>query len=277
MTWREQLGPVGVWRGGPMVDTALAREIEGLGFGTIWLGSSPASDLEHVEELIAGTDRVVLATGIVNIWSSDAAELAASFHRIEGRYPGRLLLGIGTGHREATAERVRPLDAMQRYLDVLDEGGVPVAKRVISALGPKMLVIAAERSGGTHPYLTIPSQTTEQRTVLGPDALVAPEQTVVLETDEEEARASARAFLANYLRMVNYTTTMRRGGFSEADLADGGSDHLVDAIVAHGDAAAVADSLRAHLDAGADHVCVQVQPTSDPLPAYRSIAQALQR
>ncbi|MDH2443155.1 TIGR03620 family F420-dependent LLM class oxidoreductase [Amnibacterium sp. CER49] len=260
--WSDRLGTVGVWRGGNDVDAGLARTIEALGYGTVWLGGSPGSDLRRAEELLDATDRLQVATGIVNIWKSDPAELADSFFRIEERRPGRLLLGIGSGHREATPQRVRPLDAMARYLDVLDERGVPVHARVLSALGPKMLAMAAERSAGTHPYLTIPSQTREQREALGPEALVAPEQTVVLDTDPDSARRAARAFLAGYLRMENYTTTMRRGGFTEQDIADGGSDGLVDRIVPHGDAAELTAALRAHLDAGADHVNVQVQPAS---------------
>jgi probable F420-dependent oxidoreductase len=276
MTWREQLGPVGVWRGGPAVDIALARDIEALGFGAIWLGGSPGSDLEHTEALLDATRSVTIATGIVNIWSSDPAELAASFHRIEAKHPGRLLLGIGTGHREATAQRTRPLEAMSAYLDVLDAGSVPIGRRVLSALGPKMLAMAGERSAGTHPYLTVPSQTAEQREALGPDALVAPEQTVVLDPDGGSARATARAFLAGYLRLVNYVTTMHRGGFSEADTAAPGSDRLVDEIVRHGDASVIAAAARAHLDAGADHVCLQVQPANrDPREDLRAIAAAL--
>ena len=165
---------------------------------------------------------------------------------------------------------------MRGYLDELDEGRVPIERRVLSALGPRMLALAAERSAGTHPYLTIPAQTAEARVALGADALVAPEQTVVLDTDPVAARASARAFLANYLRMVNYVTTMRRGGFSEEDVANGGSDHLVDAIVRHGGAAELAAAVRAQLDAGADHVCIQVVPANDdPRAALRSIAVAL--
>ncbi len=274
--WGRRLGQVGVWRGGGDLDPELARTVEGLGYGTIWIGGSPDSTLRGAEALLDATTSVQVATGIVNIWKSDAAELADSYHRIESRHPGRLLLGIGTGHREATPERVRPLDAMARYLDVLDERGVPARARVVSALGPRMLAMAAERSAGTHPYLTIPAQTAEMRETLGPDALIAPEQTVVLDPDDDAARRAARAFLASYLRMDNYVRTMRRGGFTERDVADGGSDHLVDAIVAHGDAPALAAAVRAHLDAGADHVCVQVQPKDGEVVAtLGAIAGAL--
>ena len=161
---------------------------------------------------------------------------------------------------------------MAKYLDVLDEQQVPVEARVLSALGPKMLAIAAERSAGTHPYLTVPAQTREARTRLGPDALIAPEQTVVVDTDLDSARRAARNFLRSYLQLSNYTSNMRRAGF----IAGEGSDELVDQIVAHGDAASIAAAIRAHLDAGADHVCVQVQPVrSDIIPALRAIATEL--
>ena len=274
--WGRRLGRVGVWRGGGDLDPGLARTIEELGYGTIWIGGSPDSTLRGAEELLDATTGVQVATGVVNIWKSDAAELAGSYHRIEARHPGRVLLGIGTGHREATPERVRPLEAMGRYLDVLDARDVPVRARVLSALGPRMLAMAAERSAGTHPYLTIPLQTRQMRETLGQDALVAPEQTVVLDPSVDAARRAARAFLASYLRMDNYVRTMRRGGFTEEDVADGGSDRLVDEIVAHGDASVLADAVRAHLDAGADHVCVQVQPKGgDVVSALRAIAEAL--
>ncbi|MEU0554189.1 LLM class F420-dependent oxidoreductase [Dactylosporangium sp. NPDC006015] len=276
MNWSQRLGTVGVWRGVTLLDPPMARSIEELGYGTVWLGGSPGSDLRPAEALLDGTDSVVIATGIVNIWSSDAAELADSFHRIHARHPGRLLLGIGSGHREANPDRTRPVESMARYLDVLDARGVPAEHRVLSALGPRMLALAAERSAGTHPYLTVPTQTREARTALGPAALVAPEQTAVLDPDPATARRSARAFLAMYLQRVNYTTNMLRAGFTPEDLTDGGSDHLIDSIVAHGDAPTLAAALRAHLDAGADHVCVQLQPAdTDVIPALRTIAHAL--
>jgi probable F420-dependent oxidoreductase len=278
MVKAHELGPIGVWRGVGAVDGALAASIEELGYGALWLGGSPASDLRAAEALLDATSTIVIATGIVNIWKSDAAELADAYHRIRDRHAGRLLLGIGSGHREASPERARPLEAMGRYLDVLDARGVPAADRVLSALGPRMLALAGERSAGTHPYLTVPARSGAARAALGPEAIVAPEQTIVLDTDAERARASARRFLARYLGMVNYTTTMRRAGFTDADLAGGGSDRLVDAIVAHGDASTLAGAVRAHLDAGADHVCVQVQPErEDPLPVLRAFAAAFAR
>ena len=276
MSWSQRLGTLGVWRGVNQVDVVLAKTMEELGYGTVWQGASPDARLRQAEELLDATEGLQVATGVVNIWKSDAAELADSYHRIEAKHPGRLLLGIGSGHREATPERARPIEAMAAYLDVLDEGGVPVEARVLSALGPRMLALAAERSAGTHPYLTIPAETADARRALGPDALVAPEQTVVLDTDPESARRSARAFLSNYLELVNYTTTMRRAGFTDEDVAGHGSDVLVDRIVVHGDAPALAAAVRAHLDAGADHVCVQVQPAAgDILPALRAIAAEL--
>jgi probable F420-dependent oxidoreductase len=276
MSWSQRLGTVGVWRGVKFVDPTMARTVEELGYGTIWQGGSPASDLRPAEELLDATGSIVIATGIVNIWTSDAGELADSYHRIQANHPGRLLLGIGSGHREADAARTRPVDAMSRYLDVLDERGVPTEHRVLSALGPRMLAMAAERSAGTHPYLTVPSQTREARAALGADALVAPEQTVVLDPNPDSARRTARAFLAHYLTLVNYTSNMRRAGFTAQDLADGGSDNLVDRIVAHGDASVLAAAVRAHLDAGADHVCVQPVGHGDaPMADYRALAAAL--
>lgn len=272
MAWTERLGSIGVWRGVSDFDVPLAQAIEGLGYGTIWQGASPGADLRAAEDILDATDRVVVATGIVNIWKADAAELADSYHRIAARHPGRLLLGIGSGHREATPERVRPLEAMSRYLDVLDKAKVPVHGRVLSALGPKMLALAAERSGGTHPYLTVPAQTRAMRDALGPGPLIAPEQTVVLGTDPGSARETARTFLTRYLRMSNYTTSMRRGGFTDDDVAAPGSDALVDGIVAHGDAARLADAVAAHRAAGADHVCIQVLPVaSDIVPTLREV------
>jgi probable F420-dependent oxidoreductase len=274
MNWTERLGALGMWMRGGDITPSFAADLERWGYGTIWLGSSPPADLEHAETLLDATESVVVATGIVNIWKSDAAELADAYHRIVAKHPGRLVLGIGTGHREATPHRARPLQAMSDYLDVLDERGVPIDDRVLSALGPRMMAIADERSGGTHPYLTVPAQSREAREALGEGKLVAPEQTVVLDADVESARRSARAFLRNYLRLVNYTGNMLRAGFTEADIAGDGSDELIDRIVVHGAVDDLVAAVRAHLDAGADHVWVQVQPTADAPRALREIAEA---
>jgi len=262
VSWQDTLGAVGVWRGVDDTDAETAAAAERLGYGTLWLGGSPPADLTAAERLLEATSSIVVATGITNIWMTDPAQLADAYHRVDARFPGRLLLGIGSGHREASPQRARPLEAMGRYLDVLDERGVPVSARVLSALGPKMLRMSAERAVGTHPYLTIPSQTAQMRADLGPGVLVAPELTVVMDDDVHSARGAARDFLRFYLQLDNYTTTMHRGGFSEADTAAPGSDRLVDQVVVHGGAAALGAGVRAHLDAGADHVCVQVQPVS---------------
>jgi len=262
VSWQDTLGAVGVWRGVDDTDAETAAAAERLGYGTLWLGGSPPADLTAAERLLEATSSIVVATGITNIWMTDPAQLADAYHRVDARFPGRLLLGIGSGHREASPQRARPLEAMSRYLDVLDERGVPVSARVLSALGPKMLRMSAERAVGTHPYLTIPSQSAQMRADLGPGVLVAPELTVVMDDDVHSARGAARDFLRFYLQLDNYTTTMHRGGFSEADTAAPGSDRLVDQVVVHGGAAALGAGVRAHLDAGADHVCVQVQPVS---------------
>lgn len=276
MSWQDTLGAVGVWRGVDDTDPETAAAAERLGYGTVWLGGSPPADLAAAERLLEATSTLVVATGITNTWMTDPAELADAFHRVDARFPGRLLLGIGSGHREASPQRARPLEAMGRYLDVLDARGVPASARVLSALGPKMLRMSVERAVGTHPYLTVPAQTAQMRADLGPGALVAPEQTVVLDDDADRARSAARDFLRFYLQLDNYTTTMHRGGFSEADTAAPGSDRLVDDIVVHGGAAAVAAGVRAHLDAGADHVCVQVQPVSaDVVPVLTALAAEL--
>lgn len=274
--WTTRLGRVGVWRSTSDITPALAQTIEKLGYGTLWLGGSPEAALVEAEEFLDATEHLQVATGIVNIWKSDAAELAQSYHRIEAKHPGRLLLGIGTGHREATPERVRPIDAMVAYLDVLDRENVPVEERVLSALGPRMLELARERSAGTHPYLTVPSQTREGRDALGPTALVAPEQTVVLDENPDSARVSGRAFLKYYLLLDNYTRNMRRAGFTDEDIANGGSDELVDALVAHGSAAVISASVQSHLDQGADHVCIQIQPANGDIEAtLKAIASEL--
>jgi probable F420-dependent oxidoreductase len=272
-----ELGRYGIWRTQRALDPELAVEVEALGYGAIWIGGSPPGDLALAESMLDATQRIAVATGIANMWSTPAEEVAASYQRIEAKHPGRFLLGVGIGHPEATKEYRSPYATMVDYLDRLDEAGVPVAGRALAALGPKALRLSADRTAGAHPYLTTPEHTREARETLGEGVLLAPEQKVVVDTDAARARPVGRRSVDNpYLHLVNYRSNLLRLGWSEADLDDGGSDALIDALVAHGDAATVAARLAAHLDAGADHVCAQVlPPDGDPLPALRALSEAL--
>jgi probable F420-dependent oxidoreductase len=272
------LGRYGVWRGQWGLSPEFAVEAEALGYGAVWVGGSPPGDLKLIESLLDATQRIVIATGIVNMWATPAAEVAKSFHRIEAKHPGRFLLGVGIGHPEQTSKYRSPYATMVDYLDQLDDADVPVAGRALAALGPKALRLAADRTAGAHPYLTTPEHTREARGIIGDGVLLAPEQKVVLDTDADRARALGRPVVDKpYLHLVNYRSNLLRLGWSEADLDDGGSDALIDALVAHGDAKSVAQRLTAHLDAGADHVCVQVLTAdgADPVPALRELSEAL--
>jgi probable F420-dependent oxidoreductase len=271
------LGRYGIWKR-TSASPEFAAEAESLGYGAIWIGGSPPGDLKLIESLLDATQRIVIATGIVNMWATPAAEVAESFHRIEARHPGRFLLGVGIGHPEQTSKYRSPYATMVDYLDQLDKADVPAAGRALAALGPKALRLAADRTAGAHPYLTTPEHTREARGIIGDGVLLAPEQKVVLDTDAERARAIGRPVVDKpYLHLVNYRSNLLRLGWSEADLDDGGSDALIDALVAHGDAETVAARLTAHLDAGADHVCVQVLTADDAdlLPALRELSAAL--
>jgi probable F420-dependent oxidoreductase len=271
---RSEIGAFGVWRMASAVTPELAEQVEALGFGAIWLGGSPRGDLEVVERLLDATDRIVVATGIVNMWRDEAPIVGESYQRIAARHPGRFLLGVGIGHREAIEQYRRPLDKMVDYLDQLDDAGVPREDLVLAALGPRALALAAERTRGAHPYLTTPRHTEYARGVMGAGPLLAPEHKVILDVDPARARAAGRYVVARYLDRVNYRNNLLREGWSEADFADGGSDGLVDALVLHGTVEYVAAGLAAHIEAGADHLAVQVLG-DDPLEAYRELAEAL--
>ena len=225
--------------------------------------------------MLAATERIAVATGIVNMWTTSAEAVAESYHRIEARYPGRFLLGVGIGHPEATTEYRSPFATIIEYLDRLDAAEVPIMGRALAALGPKVLRVSAERTAGAHPYLTTPEHTRAARELLGPDVLLAPEHFAVLDEDPERARAIGRPTVQRYLGLRNYTSNLRRLGFTDDDLAGAGSDRLVDALVAYGDAGAVAARLTEHLAAGARHVCVQVLGDGDPAPALAAVARAL--
>ncbi|MEC4762488.1 LLM class F420-dependent oxidoreductase [Mycobacterium sherrisii] len=255
-TAKPDLGPFGVFGRG--VTPQQAKEIEALGYGAVWVGGSPPAELAWVEPILAATSTLQLATGIVNIWTADAGAVAESFHRIDKAYPGRFLLGIGVGHREMISEYRKPFDALVEYLDQLDEYGVPAHRRVVAALGPRVLQLSAQRSAGAHPYLTTPEHTAEARKLLGDAAFLAPEHKVVLTTDPDEARATGRAALDMYFNLVNYRNSWKRSGFGEDEVVRPGSDRLVDAVVAYGTPDAIAARLKEHRAAGADHVPVQV-------------------
>ncbi|SHY39858.1 putative F420-dependent oxidoreductase, MSMEG_4141 family [Mycobacteroides abscessus subsp. abscessus] len=269
-----KLNRYGVWKGGP-VTPEQARTIEDLGYGSVWVGGVFTADLAYVEPLLAVTENLTVASGIVNIWTSPVDEIAAAFHRIEAAYPGRFLLGVGAGHPEASAEYRKPYDALVEYLDGLDAAGVPKERRVLAALGPKVLKLSADRTAGAHPYLTTPEHTRQAREIIGPDALLVPEHKVVLSTDAPSAREIGRRTVDFYLTLSNYVNNWKRLGFNDEDLTSPGSDAFIDAVVAHGTAAEIATRLNEHLDAGADRVLIQVLGDKGLVDTLTSLADAL--
>jgi probable F420-dependent oxidoreductase len=269
------LGRFGVWTLGA-VKPEQAVEIEKLGYGAVWIGGSPAGDLNDVEPILERTETLQVATGIVNVWTAPAKQVADAYHRIEDAYPGRFLLGIGIGHPEHTEEYRKPYDVLVEYLDVLDEECVPTSRRVVAALGPKVLKLSAQRSAGAHPYLTTPEHTAQAREVIGNSVFLAPEHKVVLTTDTDEARAIGRQTVDFYLNLSNYLNNWKRLGFTDQDIAKPGSDKLIDAVVAHGTADDISKRLGEHLEAGADHVAIQVLGGPDRLlPTLTELAGAL--
>ncbi|MGA5464221.1 LLM class F420-dependent oxidoreductase [Mycobacterium sp. NPDC050041] len=269
-------GVMGLYSQFAQLTPAQLREIEALGYGAIWAGGSPPAELEWIDPILGATEKLQLATAIVNVWSAAPGPISESFHRIEAAYPGRFLLGIGVGHPEADSEYKKPLAALNDYLDKLDEYGVPKDRRVVAALGPKVLELSAHRSVGAHPYLTTPEHTATAREVIGAEAFLAPEHKAVLTTDPERARAVGRKALEIYLDLQNYLSNWRRLGFDDQDLAKPGSDRLVDAVVAYGTPGDIAARLAQHIDAGADHVPVQVLTGPDKLvPALADLAGPL--
>jgi probable F420-dependent oxidoreductase len=272
---KPDLGRFGVWTFGT-VKPEQAVEIEKLGYGAVWIGGSPAGDLNYVEPILKRTETLQVATGIVNVWTAPAKQVADAYHRVEDAYPGRFLLGIGIGHPEHTDEYRKPYDVLVEYLDVLDEECVPTSRRVVAALGPKVLKLSARRSAGAHPYLTTPEHTAQARDLIGNSVFLAPEHKVVLTTDADEARAIGRKTVDFYLNLSNYLNNWKRLGFTDADLARPGSDKLIDAVVAHGTSDDVAKRLSEHLEAGADHVTIQVLGGWDKLlPTLTELAGPL--
>jgi probable F420-dependent oxidoreductase len=275
-----ELTKIGIWTSYRAIgeDNAAeaARLVEDLGYGAFWLGGSPR--LPTVRPLLDATERLVVATGIVNVWQNEPAQLAGEHAALAHDYPGRLLLGIGIGHPEATSGYAKPLSTMRDFLDGLDAAPqpVPVAERCLAALGPRMLELSAQRSRGAIPYFTSVEHTRFARERVGDSALVAPELACVLDADEARARATARRYAELYLGLRNYTSNLLRFDFTEEDLADGGSDRLIDAVIPHGTADQIAAVARAHLDAGADHVCLQpVGIDGIPREEWTALASAL--
>jgi probable F420-dependent oxidoreductase len=280
-------GAIGIWspqlrESEPREVAEAAAELEEIGFETLWVPGREHDDLEErLRLLLSSTSRVTVATGIVSIWTHPATETAAMHARLASAFPGRFLLGLGVSHAPAVGGKYRkPLTEMVRYLDALDAADPPVPRteRVLAALAPRMLALARERARGSHPYLVTPEHTRLAREALGPDALLAPEQTVVLEVDPDAARASARDWLARYLQLPNYADNWLRTGFDRADLEDGGSDRLVDALVAWGDVDAIQANVEAQRAAGADHVALQVvtaDPAHLPREEWRRLAAAV--
>jgi probable F420-dependent oxidoreductase len=291
------LGRTGVWWSGswraPTDDAGtldVALELEDLGYSALWSSGRFGSGLsEHFERLLASTNHITVASGIVTIWHSSPDEIATAVGELEEKYPGRFLLGLGASHSAVVGEYTKPYSHMVAFLDALDAldaggggggGAKPASKsrRVLAALGPRMLELARDRALGAHPYFVPVEHTARARSVLGPTALLAPEVTAVLESDSYKARELARTFTAGYLGLPNYVQNLRNLGFDDDDVAPPGSDRLVDAVVCWGDADRVASKVQKHFDAGADHVCVQVvskTAESFPIAEYRELAPAL--
>lgn len=257
----------------PSVRAQAVAELDELGFRALWIGGA-AGDLDLVAAILAATSRLVVATSIVNVWRYPADATAAAYHRVTGQHPDRVLLGIGAGHRESVDSYVRPYRALTDYLDALDAAAVPQNVRALAALGPKVTRLAGERTAGAHPFLTTPEHTAQAREVLGAGPLLAPEQKVILEKDADKARAIGQQTLAFYLGLENYRASLRRLGFTDDDFAGGGSKRLFDATNAWGDLDTIASRVQAHLDAGADHVAVNVLTDTEDLPrdAWRELA-----
>jgi probable F420-dependent oxidoreductase len=292
---RARLGRVGAWTfafdGRPAAQVAIdACGIEALGYPALWVpeGGGSRDVVGHLSWLLGSTDRLTVASGIANITARQPEVLQAGATLLADAFGERLVLGIGVGHEYTTERRGygwdRPLERTREYLDAMDEAAgtwpapaVPV-RRLLAALGDGMLRLSSRRALGAHTYFVPPEHTVRARAVLGPDPVLAVEQTVVLSRDPDEARALGRAWTVHYLELPNYANNWRRLGFADDELSDGGNDRLVDAAIAWGDVGAVADRVRAHLDAGADHVCVQVISGDDTdvcMSQLRELAPAL--
>ena len=274
------LGRIGVWTSYRAIGEENAGEaaglVEQLGYGTFWLGGSPR--LSTVRPLLEATENLVVATGIVNVWAYEPAQLAAEHAELARDFPDRLLVGIGIGHPEATGNYSKPLSTMRAFLDGLDAAAPPLPhdRRCLAALAPKMLALSAERSAGAIPYFVPVAHTSYARSVLGAEPLLAPEVAFVLDENRDSAREQAREYARLYLGLSNYANNLLRHGFTDEDIAAGGSDRLIDAVIPHGSAAEIAAVVSAHLDAGANHVAVQaLGEPGIPRAGWTALAEAL--
>jgi probable F420-dependent oxidoreductase len=286
----DEMGKIGVWTGlrqwpedaGEWAE--IGAELEGLGFGALWIGGS-SGQLPVIDAVLGATTRLVAATGIIQIWANPAEAVAAEHHRLTTRHPGRFLLGLGVGHAPAVEAAgqtyARPLGKLASYLDELDGGDhpVPISERVIAALRPKALALAATRAAGAHPYNVSPAHTAKARAELGPSSLLIPEQKILFTTDATVAREVGRRTMSIYLGLPNYLHNLRALGFDDTDFAAGGSDRFIDTMVAWGSAGTIAARVQEHLDAGANQVAVQVLSDAGmrglPRNEWRQAAEAL--
>lgn len=265
-------------------------EIESLGFGAIWFPESVTREpFANAALLLSAGSTVAVATGIASIHARTAMTMQAGWKTLSEAFPDRFLLGLGVSHQPAVegfhgTAYDKPYSTMVSYLDAMDRGlffapqPESAPQRVLAALGPKMLRLAADRGVGAHPYFVPVEHTAIARAAMGDGPLLAPEQAVVFDTDPTSARTTARRHMATYLSLPNYTNNLRRLGWADADIADGGSDALVDAIVAWGSLDTIVERIRSHHAAGADHVCVQVLPEDPrglPMSEWRELATAI--
>jgi probable F420-dependent oxidoreductase len=274
------LGTIGIWTSyrpfGIERAGEAAKLAEQLGYGAWWVGGSPK--VPAIRPILEATTTLTAATGILNVWANDAANAAAEDAELRAEFPGRFVLGIGIGHPEATSDYRRPLTAMRAFLDGLDAAPEPppAAERCLAALRPRMLELARERSAGAHTYFVPVEHTRIARERLGPGKLLAPELACVVETDPVRARQVARRYAKLYLGLSNYTRNLLELGYTEDDIARGGSDRLIDAVIPHGSAEEIAEVVHAHLDAGADHVCLQpLGEEGIPRESWTALARVL--
>ncbi|MGY5036149.1 TIGR03620 family F420-dependent LLM class oxidoreductase [Streptomyces sp. 900116325] len=279
------VGRTGIWSielrtADPGAVQDAAAELDALGFGALWIPGLGGGDiLGDSERLLSATRSAKVAVGVLSIWRHAPADMAAGQARLRERYGSRLMLGLGVSDPAAAREAgrdYRPLSGMGGYLDELDAAPdpVPADERLLAALGPNMVQLAGKRTAGVHPFLVTPEYSAATRERLGAGPLLAPYQAVVLESDPAKARAAARGFVGMFLSMDHYARNVLRQGFTEDDLSDGGSDRLIDSLVAWGDVESIGNRVRAHHQAGADHVCLHVLGTGSvmPLPQWRELA-----